>query len=109
MSTLYGVPLNFERTAESVEHQKNRDRLHDVKDIIPDDQRQIDDLHCKLRFLWRKKEPVNRFEYDAIMAALQVILSEYSSCADYQIIKDYEYSCSNLIHSRMQKYGSVTK
>jgi len=83
-------------TAQQVldDHDRLRERLHDIKAIIPDDQRIISDIHKKIcsTITMPNNQVLQNFEINFIH--VKTLLEEYK---DAQAVEDYLSHCLAII------------
>ena len=94
-------------------HSDCRDKLHDIKGIVPDDQRLIGDLHTNFRMLvGRNNNPPDLVQVEEWFNQLTVILNEYKNHtyetptkqSSTEIIDAYLSSCHDLVYYAVQLY-----
>lgn len=81
----------------------HRDQLHDIKSIIPDDQRQIHALHLEVQTFLAKGEPISLSKVENIFAGFSVLFEDYK---DFTEVKTYLSTCQEIASYAILMHGT---
>ena len=82
---------------------RQRDALHDIEAIIPDDQRQINEVHNKIHGLLGDNNSVSLTRVTSLFALLTVVLEDYK---EHESVKTYIEMSHQIVSCAIDLHGS---